>query len=165
MTRFCACCRITVPQYGHRALAFTSSGAPQHSKQSKSFLQSGILSPIFFYAGYPLSIIYFAPAHGKSDFPFRRTLEHKAAPPGTRPDGAALFDVLVRSLHFSLLAPKGEAVGDHGDKLAVRRFALNTADGVAEVLLQGLHIAATSPNPCIPAVFGLLFMKDYSRFA
>ena len=47
MTQFCACCRITVPQYGHRALAFTSSGAPQHSKQSKNFLQSGILSPIF----------------------------------------------------------------------------------------------------------------------
>lgn len=115
--------------------------------------------------GYPLSIIYFAPAHGKSDFPFHRTLEHKAAPPGTRPDGAALFDVLVRSLHFSLLAPKGETVGDHGDKLAVRRLALNTADGVAEVLLQGLHIAATSPKPCIPAVFGLLFMKDYSCFA
>ena len=89
MTQFCACCRITVPQYGHRALALTSSGAPQHSKQSKNALQSGILSPIFFYAGYTLSIIYFAPAHGKSDFPFRRTLEHKAAPPGTRPDGAA----------------------------------------------------------------------------
>ena len=89
MTQFCACCRITVPQYGHRALALTSSGAPQHSKQSKNFLQSGILSPIFFYAGYMLSIIYFAPAHGKSDFPFRRTLEHKAAPPGTHPDGAA----------------------------------------------------------------------------
>ena len=68
-------------------------------------------------------------------------------------------------LHFSLLAPKGETVGDHGDKLAVRRLALNTADGVAEVLLQGLHIAATSPKPCIPAVFGLLFMKDYSCFA
>ena len=81
MAQFCACCRITVPQYGHRA--------PQHSKQSKNFLQSGILSPIFFYAGYTLSIIYFAPAHGKSDFPFRRTLEYKAAPPGTRPDGAA----------------------------------------------------------------------------
>lgn len=111
MAQFCACCRITVPQ---------------HSKQSKNFLQSGILSPIFFYAGYTLSIIYFAPAHGKSDFPFRRTLEHKAAPPGTRLDGAALFDVLVRSLHFSLLAPKGETVGDHGDKLAVRRLALNT---------------------------------------
>ena len=47
MPQFCACCRITVPQYGHRALAFTSSGAPQHSKQSKNFLQSGILSPIF----------------------------------------------------------------------------------------------------------------------
>lgn len=91
MTQFCACCRITVPQYGHRALAFTSSGAPQHSKQSENSLQSGILSPIFFYAGYPLSIIYFAPAHGKSDFPFRRTLEHKAAPPGTRPDGAASY--------------------------------------------------------------------------
>ena len=89
MAQFCACCRITVPQYGHRTLAFTLSGAPQHSKQSKDFLQSGILSPIFFYAGYTLSIIYFAPAHGKSDFPFRRTLEHKAAPPGTRPDGAA----------------------------------------------------------------------------
>ena len=89
MTQFCACCWSTVPQYGHRALAFTSNGAPQHSKQSKNFLQSGILSPIFFYAGYTLSIIYFAPAHGKSDFPFRRTLEHKAAPPGTRPDGAA----------------------------------------------------------------------------
>ena len=72
MAQFCACCRITVPQYGHHALAFTSSGAPQHSKQSKNFLQSGILSPIFFYAGYTLSIIYFAPAHGKSDFPFRR---------------------------------------------------------------------------------------------
>lgn len=53
MAQFCACCRITVPQ---------------HSKQSKNFLQSGILSPIFFYAGYTLSIIYFAPAHGKSDF-------------------------------------------------------------------------------------------------
>lgn len=47
MTQFCARCRITVPQYGHRALAFTLSGAPQHSKQSKNFLQSGILSPIF----------------------------------------------------------------------------------------------------------------------
>lgn len=127
MAQFCACCRITVPQYGHRALVFTSSGAPQHSKQSKNFLQSGILSPIFFYAGYTLSIIYFAPAHGKSDFPFRRTLEYKAAPPGMRPDGAALFEVLVRSLHFSLLAPKGETVGDHGDKLAVRRFALNAS--------------------------------------
>ena len=63
MTQSCACCWITVPQYGHRALAFTSSGAPQHSKQSKNFLQSGILSPIFFYAGYTLSIIYFSPAH------------------------------------------------------------------------------------------------------
>ena len=125
MAQFCACCRITVPQYGHRALAFTSSGAPQHSKQSENSLQRGIFSPIFFYAGYPLSIIYFAPAHGKSDFPFRRTLEHKAAPPGTRPDRAVLFEVLVRSLHFSLLAPKGEAVGDHGDKLAVRRLALD----------------------------------------
>ena len=77
--------------------------------------------------GYPLSIIYFAPAHGKSDFPFRRTFEHKAAPPGTRPDGAALFDVLVRSLHFPLLAPKGEAVGDHGDKLRIGRLALNAS--------------------------------------
>ena len=100
------------------------SGSPQHCKQSKDFLQSGILSPIFFYAGYPLSIIYFAPAHGKSDFPFRRTLEHKAAPPGTRPDRAVLFEVLVRSLHFSLLAPKGEAVGNHGDKLAVSRLVM-----------------------------------------
>ena len=26
MTQSCACCWITVPQYGHRALAFTSSG-------------------------------------------------------------------------------------------------------------------------------------------
>ena len=91
MIQSCACCWITVPQYGHRALAFTSSGAPQHGKQSENFLQGGILSPIFFYAGYPLSIIYFAPAYGKRDFPRKRT----AAPPESS-GGAALFDVLVR---------------------------------------------------------------------
>lgn len=103
MAQFCACCRITVPQYGHRTLAFTLSGAPQHSKQSKDFLQSGILSPIFFYAGYTLSIIYFAPAHGKSDFPFRRTLEHKAARPVRARTGLLhipICDALVFLSHY-----------------------------------------------------------------
>lgn len=120
MAQFCACCRITVP---HARVHVERLAAAQQTEQELSSKRHPI--PHFFYAGYTLSIIYFAPAHGKSDFPFRRTLEHKAAPPGTRPDGAALFDVLVRSLHFPLLAPKGEAVGDHGDKLAVRRLALN----------------------------------------
>ena len=120
MTQFCACCRITVP---HARVHVERRAAAQQTEQELSSKRHPI--PHFFYAGYTLSIIYFAPAHGKSDFPFRRTLEYKAAPPGTRPDGAALFDVLVRSLHFSLLAPKGETVGDHGDKLAVRRLALN----------------------------------------
>ena len=61
--------------------------AAQQTEQELSSKRHPI--PHFFYAGYTLSIIYFAPAHGKSDFPFRRTLEYKAAPPGTRPDGAA----------------------------------------------------------------------------
>ena len=37
MTQSCACCWITVPQYGHRALAFTSSGAP-HPGQVMRFV-------------------------------------------------------------------------------------------------------------------------------
>ena len=148
----------------HRALAFTSSGAPQHSKQSKNFLQSGILSPIFFYAGYTLSIIYFAHAHGKSDFPFPPHARVQSSRP-VAPGRGCSFRCTCPFLTFFPACAEGETVGDHGDKLAVRRLALNTADGVAEVLLQGLHIAATSPKPCIPAVFGLLFMKDYSCFA
>ena len=44
-------------------------------------------------------------------------------------------------------------IGDHGDELAIGGLALDAADGVAEELLQHLHVAPTSPKPRCLAVF------------
>ena len=41
-----------------------------------------------------------------------------------------------------VLAFETEIVSDHGDKLRIRGLALDAAHGVAEELLQGLHVAA-----------------------
>ena len=42
------------------------------------------------------------------------------------------------SISRALFLTEGKMVCDHGDELAVRRLALNVADGVAEELLQRL---------------------------
>ena len=43
---------------------------------------------------------------------------------------------------YGVLAFEGKIVSDHGDKFAIRGFSLDAADGVAEVALQNLHVAA-----------------------
>ena len=43
--------------------------------------------------------------------------------------------------HGSVLAAQGKAVGYHGDEFTIGGLALDAADGVAEELLQHLHIA------------------------
>ena len=46
------------------------------------------------------------------------------------------------SPYRAVLAFEGQIIGDHRDKLAIRGLALDAADGVAEELLQRLHVAA-----------------------
>ena len=46
---------------------------------------------------------------------------------------------------MAVLSPQTNAVGDHGHKLAVGRFAAGAVDGVAEEGVQHVHIAAI---PC-----------------
>lgn len=43
------------------------------------------------------------------------------------------------------LALQGKVVGNHGDAFAIGGLALDAADGIAEVFLQGIHIASV---PC-----------------
>ena len=55
---------------------------------------------------------------------------------------ASSYSPAAHSVHACLLLPQAQAVGDHGDKLRVRRLALDVRDRVAEKLLQRLNIAA-----------------------
>ena len=45
-----------------------------------------------------------------------------------------------------MLSLEAEIVSDHGDKLRIGGFSLDAADGVAEELLQRLHVAAVPRN-------------------
>ena len=53
-----------------------------------------------------------------------------------------------------MLSLEAEIVSDHRDKLAIRRLPLDAADGVAEVALERLHVAAVPGTNVLASVRG-----------
>ena len=61
------------------------------------------------------------------------------------------------ALPCCLLPAQAEAVGNHGDEFAIRRFSFDIADRVAEEFLQRLNVAP------VPGYFNS--MADFQGFA
>ena len=67
----------------------------------------------------------------------------------------------------SPLFVQADLVGDHRDELTIRGFAAEVVDGVAEVAVQSVHIAAVpchldgvADGPLSPAGGGAVFLGD-----
>ena len=75
-------------------------------------------------------------------FPFAGKPRSPGAHTGTAPPLKGTRPLQGSFLPRGVLALEGEMVCDHGDELAIRGFSLDAADGIAEELLQSLHVAA-----------------------